>query len=142
MRFADHQVKYASTSQRNASRAYLHAMQDGRCRICESEEKLVVDHDHETGNIRGLLCHRCNIGLGWFRDHPSLLNRAITYLGNARDTRRTAKRSTDMVDVRCICNRLLCQASPDARVYIKCPRCDRFTHFNAEHQRSADAPGG
>jgi len=53
------------------------------CAICGSEELnklLAVDHDHITGEVRGLLCTRCNIGLGCFRDNVELLNRAILYL--------------------------------------------------------------
>lgn len=56
--------------------------QNSRCKICgvSSERDLDVDHDHITGDIRGLLCNACNIGLGWFRDDPDLLKRAIDYV--------------------------------------------------------------
>ncbi len=50
------------------------------CMICGKEEKLVVDHDHETGNVRGLLCNHCNRGLGHFRDNIQFLDNAISYL--------------------------------------------------------------
>ena len=45
-----------------------------------SEPRLAVDHDHQMGMIRGYLCKRCNLGLGMFRDNPSLLQAAREYL--------------------------------------------------------------
>lgn len=59
--------------------------QNGKCKICKIEAemlkaKLHVDHDHKTGKVRGLLCKMCNLGIGNFRDNPSLLNEAIIYL--------------------------------------------------------------
>jgi len=51
-----------------------------QCVICGVEEKLVVDHNHKTGKIRGLLCNHCNRGLGHFRDDPTLLEFAAQYL--------------------------------------------------------------
>jgi hypothetical protein len=60
-------------------------LQGGRCLICKCElpERLAsrhLDHDHETGKIRGVLCIDCNHGLGKFRDEPDLLLRAVVYL--------------------------------------------------------------
>jgi hypothetical protein len=57
--------------------------QGGVCAICKlppGEKQLAVDHDHETGEIRGLLCNDCNLGLGFFRDDPDLLRHAGAYL--------------------------------------------------------------
>ena len=58
----------------------LYEKQQGRCWICEEESKLVIDHCHTEGHVRGLLCGRCNSGLGFFRDRVALLNRASEYL--------------------------------------------------------------
>lgn len=51
-----------------------------QCVICGSNEKLVIDHDHKTNKIRGLLCNHCNRGLGHFRDDPMLLEFAAMYI--------------------------------------------------------------
>lgn len=58
----------------------LLAEQEGSCFICHSEEDLVVDHDHDTGDVRGILCRKCNSGLGMFKDNPELLTKAAEYL--------------------------------------------------------------
>jgi len=50
------------------------------CVICGAAETLVVDHDHVTGKVRGMLCNHCNRGLGHFRDNPTLLEFAAQYL--------------------------------------------------------------
>lgn len=53
-----------------------------KCMICGAKEKLVVDHDHSTNKVRGLLCNHCNRGLGHFRDNQETLLKAIDYLNN------------------------------------------------------------
>jgi hypothetical protein len=65
----------------------LFAAQDGVCAICGKEEsngKLSVDHDHETGDVRGLLCRLCNLGLSYWKDDPGLLLSASQYLSGVR----------------------------------------------------------
>ena len=60
--------------------------QGGRCAICRDDVPWSrsgtwhVDHCHDSGKVRGLLCTRCNRGLGYFRDDPRLLLEAIGYL--------------------------------------------------------------
>jgi hypothetical protein len=69
--------------------------QNGVCAICgmpetkkqrrgvnlpETPDSLHVDHDHVTGQVRGLLCYRCNTGIGKLWDDPNLLRKAADYL--------------------------------------------------------------
>ncbi len=65
----------------------LFARQDGKCALCGSSghngkrtAKLYVDHCHDTGHIRGLLCHKCNGGLGALGDNEEGLLRALNYI--------------------------------------------------------------
>lgn len=63
--------------------------QDGRCAICFKEcstgRNLAVDHCHETGQVRGLLCTRCNMGIGYFSDDPNVILQAARYLRVTRN---------------------------------------------------------
>ena len=57
--------------------------QDGVCAICSSgkgSRRLAVDHDHETGQVRGLLCTRCNQLIGNAKEDPEIMRRAIEYI--------------------------------------------------------------
>ena len=54
-------------------------IQNGTCLIC-SNPACVVDHDHKTSKVRGLLCSKCNLGIGYFQDNPELLIVAAEYL--------------------------------------------------------------
>ena len=50
------------------------------CQICGKKEDLVVDHNHKTNVVRGILCNHCNRGIGHFLDNESFLELAIKYL--------------------------------------------------------------
>jgi len=59
--------------------------QGNRCPICQRglaglERRGHIDHDHKTGRVRGILCARCNVGIGYFKDDPARLRRALEYL--------------------------------------------------------------
>ena len=56
--------------------------QNGVCAICgqKQEKSLAVDHSHESGALRGLLCKTCNLGLGTFNENPERLRSAAAYL--------------------------------------------------------------
>jgi len=69
----------------------LLSQQDHRCAICKIHvddvehstfTRLVIDHNHTTGEVRGLLCATCNSGLGHFHDNVTKLQSAINYLSN------------------------------------------------------------
>jgi hypothetical protein len=65
-------------------RAVLEQQQEGLCAICRGRLRLVVDHDHQTGVVRGLLCNGCNMGLGALGDTVESLERALRYLHAAK----------------------------------------------------------
>jgi hypothetical protein len=74
---------------------WLFDEQDGRCAICSEPlvpgPKTHLDHDHKTGQIRGFLCRPCNLGLGFLRDSPERLARALDYLVHNRPLLRLVK---------------------------------------------------
>lgn len=63
---------------------FMVAKQGGKCKICKKARKLVVDHCHDTGKVRGLLCSPCNLGLGSFKDDPDALREAASYIEESR----------------------------------------------------------
>lgn len=79
--------------------ARLLAAQAGVCAICLRPETakrrgitktLAVDHDHASGRVRGLLCVRCNVMLGWFEARPWLLDSALAYMDKASEREAAA----------------------------------------------------
>ena len=64
----------------------LLGQQGNACSICRRsvlstrERKLHVDHDHKTGRVRGLLCRRCNLFLGYLENDPNMVAKAVRYL--------------------------------------------------------------
>ena len=54
--------------------------QHGVCAICQTAPAAHVDHDHESGSVRGLLCFRCNAALGQLGDNPLVVRRAARYI--------------------------------------------------------------
>jgi hypothetical protein len=78
--------RYGITSEQYAD---MLAVQSGVCAVCakppdpngiRSASRLHVDHDHQTGLVRGLLCLNCNRGIGYFADDPQRLEAAAQYL--------------------------------------------------------------
>lgn len=63
------------------TRAESKKLRKGRkCCICGVRKKLHIDHNHDTGKIRGVLCSQCNTGIGMLKESPAILGSAIQYL--------------------------------------------------------------
>jgi len=101
------ELKYSSLTsgrdktKRDNLKAYLYRIQNRKCALCLVPIKDIslseLDHDHYSGDIRQLLCHVCNKGLGMFGDNPYLLRLAAEYLEKhatpeSRRKRRAARR--------------------------------------------------
>ena len=79
-------------SERGEDAAIWFEKQKSMCKICgktvhkapenskDKQNQAVIDHDHKTGKLRGLLCHQCNVGIGNFRDSIDRMINAILYL--------------------------------------------------------------
>lgn len=67
----------------------MYKEQGGVCAICQratgKTKRLAVDHDHDTGLVRGLLCGPCNKLVGYFRNSPEAFDRAASYLRRAQE---------------------------------------------------------
>lgn len=71
-------IKYGLTTEEVE---VLKSKQNGLCAICfEIPIRWCVDHNHETNEVRGLLCHNCNVALGHFKDNIKILKQALEYL--------------------------------------------------------------
>lgn len=64
-------------------RQQLHERQTGLCAICRCPPAAHIDHDHDSGLVRGVLCFNCNAGLGLFTDRSESRTAALAYLGVA-----------------------------------------------------------
>lgn len=74
--------------------------QNNLCAICgkkDEDKVLCVDHDHKTGEVRGLLCNGCNIGLGNLKDDIQILQSAIAYLQKPAKRRETPEKDKDLL---------------------------------------------
>jgi len=95
--YREHQLKY-KFGMTIAEYNIMLNRQGGTCAICNEKNftrqkgthnnkavamSLAVDHNHKTGQIRGLLCNGCNTSLGKFKDDPTLLKKALEYLEEA-----------------------------------------------------------
>jgi len=87
--FRDHMYYVGISSKYGLSREdylVMYEEQQGSCAICGINEtmlngkRLVVDHCHDTGEVRGLLCVRCNTGIGMLQDNAEILASAVDYL--------------------------------------------------------------
>ena len=80
LQFFYHLRRKFGLSQEQLNEIIVTAM--GHCGCCGDElrDEVHVDHDHVTGRVRGLLCRSCNLGLGFFKDSPERLFKAIEYL--------------------------------------------------------------
>lgn len=58
------------------------AKRRGKCPICLKTFNLVVDHCHKSNKFRGLICRRCNFGIGYLQDNPKNCQRAAKYLNS------------------------------------------------------------
>ena len=61
--------------------------QGGECLICHKKDKLVVDHEHSSGVVRGLICQSCNLSVAYlesFLENPDILDKLADYLNLSR----------------------------------------------------------
>lgn len=74
------------------------------CAICLTPleiKKTAIDHNHKTGEVRGILCLRCNSALGGFKDSPTIILSALEYLnthGNYGDTETPYEETANIIE--------------------------------------------
>ena len=93
-RIVQHREKNLGVSNGDYWRMYK--TQEGRCGICQRRiyskryKAFCVDHNHDTGEIRGLLCHNCNRAIGMLRDDPAAIRRAAVWVeGTVRSSEQS-----------------------------------------------------
>lgn len=63
---------------------FLLSAQESACAICKikftAKNLPHIDHSHDNGLVRGLLCRQCNLGLGFFKDNTKVMEKAIEYI--------------------------------------------------------------
>lgn len=97
-------LKYTelTAAERQSYRELLGESQAGRCAICRRAFTQVLaphlDHCHEGGHVRGLLCRQCNFGLGYFGDSIARLENAAEYIAN--DIRAVSKHQGTLAEIR------------------------------------------
>lgn len=73
----------------------LVAQQQGKCAVCDREVELHIDHDHETGVVRGLLCGNCNRAAGLLHEEPDRALSLAFYLARAREVDHADHRESE-----------------------------------------------
>jgi hypothetical protein len=87
----DHFLRLEKYGMTAAQYEAMFISQGGKCAVCGSDgsnhfskygvpSPLLIDHDHKTGKVRGLLCSNCNSALGQAHDNPELLEMLAEYL--------------------------------------------------------------
>ena len=80
----EHPMKKAAIKYKVEEHEVARIWTSKNCEICGASPKdgkrLCIDHNHTTGKLRGLLCDKCNTGLGMYKENITLLKKAITYL--------------------------------------------------------------
>lgn len=77
-RAADKRARYRGSDKAQVI-AKLTSAQDGCCAICDERTSLVLDHDHQSGRPRAMLCIRCNAAFGQMRESPQRIRRLLEY---------------------------------------------------------------